>query len=202
MAVPINAFASAHPLKLKFNALRSHVSIAESHVPQARPLNKPLIVASRHPLKTHQPISRRTALALLATLSVSPLNSMTQAASIDDFPYDSNKSRRYVDVGRPPPDRNAPAMKRDRPIFSIDDQLRAQDVTVGKGDPVKPGTLVIARWVAILDDGTTVDDANENLPAIFRPGAHQVPPGVEDAIVGMRSGGVRRIVGSSERILR
>lgn len=53
----------------------------------------------------------------------------------------------------------------------------------------------------VLADGTTVNDANERQPALFRPGAHQVPPGIEDSVVGMRVGGVRRVCGSSERVL-
>lgn len=52
-----------------------------------------------------------------------------------------------------------------------------------------------------MDDGTTIDDANEKLAAYFRPGAHQVVPGVEDGVVGMREGGKRRIKGSAERVL-
>lgn len=53
----------------------------------------------------------------------------------------------------------------------------------------------------VLEDGTTVNDDNEKQAAMFRPGAHQVPPGIEDAVVGMRAGGVRRVCGSSERVL-
>lgn len=71
----------------------------------------------------------------------------------------------------------------------------------GAGQVIDATCLVAARWVMVLDDGTTVDDENEKRVALFRPGAHQVPPGVEDAVVGMKEGGWRRVRGSAERVL-
>lgn len=66
---------------------------------------------------------------------------------------------------------------------------------------MKPGSLVVARWAMVLEDGSTVDAANEKQAGIFRPGAHQVPSGIEDSVIGMRPGGKRLVKGTSERIL-
>ena len=145
--------------------------------------------------------TRRSVLATLAALTISVV-APTGSAKAYVEPYDALTTRRYVQNGRPPPDRPAPRFSKDKPIFQIDDELKAQDVVQGSGGTVGTGTLVFARWVAILEDGSTVDDSNEKQPALFRPGAHQVPPGIEDSILGMRAGGVRRVSATAERILR
>ncbi|KAI0567188.1 FKBP-type peptidyl-prolyl cis-trans isomerase [Gracilaria domingensis] len=141
-------------------------------------------------------VSRRTFVAFIASL---PLT--YKSKSVKGAPeYDAIRTRRYVDLGRPPADRKPPTFIDNVPIYPID-ELKIQDIVVGNGGTVKNGSLVVARWVTILDNGSTLDDTNENNPAMFRPGAHQVPPGVEDAVVGMRVGGMRRVYGTSERIL-
>lgn len=143
-----------------------------------------------------QSTSRRALLALIASCAALQIRRPAESVPI----YDAMKTKRYVDLGRPPPDRKPPTFIDGQPVFPID-TLQAQDLTVGKGDAVKKGTLVVARWVTVLDNGSTLDDSNEAHPAVFRPGAHQVPPGVEDAVIGMRVGGVRRVYGTAERIL-
>lgn len=145
--------------------------------------------------------TRRAVLSLMAAALASNAIPQADADQMIIEPYDAIKSRRYVEIGRPPPDRPAPKFVSGKPVFNIDDELKAQDVSPGEGDYVDNSTLVVARWISVLDDGTTVDDANERQPAIFRPGAHQVPPGIEDGIVGMRTGGVRRISATAERML-
>ncbi|CAN8075665.1 unnamed protein product [Agarophyton chilense] len=143
-----------------------------------------------------QPVSRRAFMTFLATLPIAVVSKSVESAS----EYDAIKTRRYVDLGRPPADRKPPTFVENIPVYPID-QLRFQDIVVGNGETVEKGTLVVARWVTVLDNGSTIDDTNESRPAMFRPGAHQVPPGVEDAVIGMRVGGVRRVYGTAERIL-
>lgn len=150
-------------------------------------------------------VSRRAVLSLL-TASIFATNiSSVQGAQSDKLtapPYDANKTRRYVEIGRPPPDRPAPQFEAGKKLFKVGAGLEAQDIRIGQGkNSVQPGNLVVARWVMVLEDGNSVDFANEKQAAMFRPGAHQVPPGVEESVIGMRPGGVRRVKGSSERIL-
>lgn len=140
----------------------------------------------------------------MASIFVTDISSVQEAQSgtLTAPPYDANKTRRYVEIGRPPPDRPAPQFEAGKKRFKVGAGLEAQDIHTGQSDiSVQPGSLVVARWVMVLEDGTTVDIANEKQAAMFRPGAHQVPPGVEEAVVGMRPGGVRRVKGTSERIL-
>ncbi|CAN8073615.1 unnamed protein product [Agarophyton chilense] len=79
--------------------------------------------------------------------------------------------------------------------------LRFEYIVVGNGETVEEGTLVVARWVTILDNGSTMDDINESRPAMFRPGAHQEPLGVEEAVIVMCVGGVRRVYRTADQIL-
>lgn len=147
------------------------------------------------------PLSRRTftkALLLPFLLPLSRANA--QQAPVEH--YDPLMSRRrLVNVGPPPPDAKPPTFQKGTPTFSIDDGLEAQDLAQGKGDAIARGSLVSARWLLTLADGRTIDDTNIATPVLFRPGAHQVPPGIEDSVIGMRASGQRRIRGSAERIL-
>lgn len=82
-----------------------------------------------------QSTSRRAFLALIASCAALQTRRPAESAPV----YDAMKTRRYVDSGRPPPDRKPPTFVDGRPVFPID-TLQAQDLTVGKGDAVKKGT--------------------------------------------------------------
>lgn len=147
-------------------------------------------------------MSRRTLCKLLAL----PLLAVRAGVALgEEGTYEPITERRYVTIGRPAPDAAAPqfaASPAPKPFESPDGQLRLQDVERGTGtDDVIRGALVSVRYVVRMADGTTVDDGNAKRPVLFRPGAHQVPPGIEDAVIGMRLGGRRRVNGSAERIL-
>lgn len=147
-------------------------------------------------------LSRRALLSLAAASMLATQASEVEAARNKEPSYDAIKTRRHVGIGRFPPDRPAPQFDPGKKRFEVDAGLEAQDVQEGRGDAsVRSGSLVVARWTMVLEDGSTVDDSNENQPAMFRPGAHQVPPGIEDSVIGMRPGGVRRVSGTSERVL-
>lgn len=150
-------------------------------------------------------LSRRVVLSMLVASAVGAAISKAQAAQseqTEENSYDAIRTRRHVGIGRFPPDRPAPAFEPGKKLFQVNAGLEAQDVKFGQGDiSVKPGSLVVARWAMVLEDGSTVDAANENQAAIFRPGAHQVPSGIEDSVIGMRPGGKRLVKGTSERIL-
>lgn len=138
-------------------------------------------------------------LHLLSALLLSPV--ATSAISEKPGPYDAMTTRRYIPIGRPAPESLPPSFAKDRKVFQVADGLQAQDIKQGSGDAIKNTTLVVARWRLCLDDGSIVDDANFRQPAVFRPGTHQVPPGIEDSVLGMRTGGSRVVSGTAERIL-
>lgn len=150
------------------------------------------------------PVPRRTVIRALLALPALLLSRVTDdaiASPTDIEDYDVFKSRRYIDIGPPSPTAKVPGFSSAIPVFSIDDKLQAQDVSTGEGAPITGSTLVVARWIVRLSDGTLVDDSNAQRPVLFRPYAHQVSPGIEDSVVGMRKGGHRLVSGSAERIL-
>lgn len=153
---------------------------------------------------SRQSISRRTLIQTVLALPaifIPYADNPALASSTDIEEYDVLKSRRYVDIGPPPPSAEVPKFLSSIPVFSIDDKLQAQDISAGEGAPVTDHALVVARWIIRLSDGTMVDDSNARRPSLFRPQAHQVAPGIEDSVVGMKKGGHRLVSGSAERIL-
>lgn len=146
--------------------------------------------------------SRRAALALFAATVSTAALAPAGAAQIVEL-YDANKSRRYIDQGRPLPDRPAPVFESGKSLFTIANDLQAQDIRVGSSDAasVVRGSLVVARWTLILEDGTIIEDSSST-PSMFRAGSHQVLPGIDDTVIGMKPGGMRRVRGPSERIFR
>lgn len=168
----------------------------------ARPVSRTDPVCMRR--DSEQPISRRTLIQTILALPaifIPHTDDPALASSTDIEEYDVFKSRRYVDIGPPSPTAEVPKFSSTIPVFSIDDKLQAQDISAGEGAPVTANALVVARWIIRLSDGTMVDDSNARRPSLFRPQAHQVSPGIEDSVVGMKKGGHRLVSGSAERIL-
>ncbi len=72
---------------------------------------------------------------------------------------------------------------------------RIVDVKAGKGPAVKSGDTLMVHYVGRLADGTTFDSSkNRSVPFEFIVGRGSVIKGWDAGIVGMRSGGVRRLV--------
>lgn len=71
--------------------------------------------------------------------------------------------------------------------------LRAQDITVGSGNPVVPGDTVTVSYIGVLPDGTVFDstDAHGGKPISFTVGAGAVIAGWERGLIGMQEGGRR-----------
>lgn len=73
--------------------------------------------------------------------------------------------------------------------------LEVQDVRPGDGTEVVPGSDVQVHYVGRLQDGTVFDSSVERGETFgFRVGAGQVIAGWEQGLVGMKVGGVRRLV--------
>ena len=72
--------------------------------------------------------------------------------------------------------------------------LVIEDITVGTGDMVEAGQAVIVSYIGMLEDGTVFDSSEEqgeNL--IFTAGVGQAIEGLDIGILGMRTGGTRRL---------
>ncbi len=68
--------------------------------------------------------------------------------------------------------------------------LYYEDVEPGTGDPAAAGQEATVAYTGWLRDGTVFDSGEFS----FRLGLGQVVPGFDEGVVGMRVGGVRRII--------
>jgi peptidylprolyl isomerase len=81
------------------------------------------------------------------------------------------------------------------PWATRDGGLEVQDVKVGDGTEVVPGSDVQVHYVGRLASGEIFDSSVERGETFgFRVGAGQVIAGWEQGLVGMKIGGVRRLV--------
>lgn len=73
------------------------------------------------------------------------------------------------------------------------DQVQAQEVSVGTGAEAKPGDTVSILYVGQLQDGTVFDSsaAHNNEPLTFTLGADGIIPGFQIGVNGMKEGGER-----------
>ncbi|MEX1182787.1 MAG: FKBP-type peptidyl-prolyl cis-trans isomerase [Gemmatimonadota bacterium] len=81
-------------------------------------------------------------------------------------------------------------------MTALDGGIRIQDLSEGRGATAEPGLPVTIAYQAWLPDGTLYEKRPDEQgfgPAELVPGAVS-PSGLATAIVGMKEGGVRRIV--------
>ncbi|MFN3188593.1 MAG: FKBP-type peptidyl-prolyl cis-trans isomerase [Candidatus Paceibacteria bacterium] len=73
--------------------------------------------------------------------------------------------------------------------------LVANDVRFGIGEPVKKGDTVVVHYIGTLQDGYEFDNSHKRgSPYTFKVGEGKVVKGLEDGIVGMKVGGARILV--------
>ena len=72
---------------------------------------------------------------------------------------------------------------------------RVIEQKIGTGPAVKPGDTVAVHYVGRLADGTPFDSSRDRgIPFEFDVGRGSVIEGWEVGLVGMRAGGVRRLI--------
>lgn len=78
---------------------------------------------------------------------------------------------------------------------ATDEQVQAQEVTVGTGAEATPGSEVSVLYVGQLADGTVFDSsaAHNNEPLTFVLGGEGLIPGFQIGVNGMKEGGERLI---------
>eukprot|EP00179_Madagascaria_erythrocladioides_P006855 CAMPEP_0198323990 /NCGR_PEP_ID=MMETSP1450-20131203/12089_1 /TAXON_ID=753684 ORGANISM="Madagascaria erythrocladiodes, Strain CCMP3234" /NCGR_SAMPLE_ID=MMETSP1450 /ASSEMBLY_ACC=CAM_ASM_001115 /LENGTH=190 /DNA_ID=CAMNT_0044027741 /DNA_START=44 /DNA_END=616 /DNA_ORIENTATION=- len=78
--------------------------------------------------------------------------------------------------------------------------LRVADVEKGRGAYPQTGDLVIVKYVGYLHDGTVFDntDTKGRKPIAFQVGQGRVIKAWDEAILGMRPGGKRKIIAPPE----
>jgi peptidylprolyl isomerase len=82
---------------------------------------------------------------------------------------------------------------------TLADGLKYTDTKPGTGPAAKPGDKVVVQYTGWLDEngkkGKEFDSSYEHgAPFTFTLGAHQVIPGWDQGIVGMKAGGERTLI--------
>lgn len=72
--------------------------------------------------------------------------------------------------------------------------LYLQDTKEGEGLTARRTSTVSVRYVGYLPDGTVFDTTGDGEPVVFRLGGREVIPAWNEGIVGMKKGGIRRLV--------
>jgi FKBP-type peptidyl-prolyl cis-trans isomerase len=93
-----------------------------------------------------------------------------------------------LDIGPPPP------LAAGIDTITTASGLKFADVVVGTGNLAEGGSIVAVHYTGWLSTGTAFDTSEGGLPIQFTLGMHQVIPGFEEGIVGMKVGGTRRLI--------
>lgn len=64
---------------------------------------------------------------------------------------------------------------------------------------VEDGKQVGIEYTLTLDDGTQVDSNVGGDPLVFQQGAHQIPPALEEALVGLKVGDTKEVALTAEQ---
>lgn len=79
-------------------------------------------------------------------------------------------------------------------MFASNDKLIISDMKPGKGDAAKKGEIVTVTYRGSLTNGKEFDSSEGRPPFVFELGAGRVIKGWDQGLVGMKVGGVRKLV--------
>jgi len=83
--------------------------------------------------------------------------------------------------------------------IKLENGLQHQDIVVGSGQEAKAGDMVSAHYLGTFENGIKFDSSyDRGEPFVFLLGAGQVIKGWDIGIVGMKTGGKRKLVIPSE----
>ena len=84
------------------------------------------------------------------------------------------------------------------PVIALMGLCLALPLAAAGGEEAKPASVAKGRHVSLeytltLDDGSTVDSNVGGEPLVFEQGAQQIPPGLEQALDGMKVSESRKV---------
>lgn len=80
-------------------------------------------------------------------------------------------------------------------FITMNDGLKIEDLKVGTGSAVVAGNTVTVNYLGTLQDGTKFDSSyDRNAPFTTQIGVGQVIKGWDEGIVGMKTGGKRKLI--------
>ena len=83
----------------------------------------------------------------------------------------------------------------DQPVIKTTSGLQYIDVEPGQGAALKAGQTAVVHYTGWLRDGTEFDSSvRRGTPFSFPVGASQVIKGWDEGVVGMKPGGVRKLI--------
>ena len=176
-----------HPRALAFLAL----SVLVQGISGYSPLQKPRRAAS---------VDRRSAFRPFVAAAVAAASAAGQASPVLAVGDEGNKPKEFTDVGT-----QAPAPDGETPFRTLDSGVKVKDFRPGSGDAIaQKGTKVSLQLTGrllnlngvIFYDSKKNDDTGfgEGLPLTFVIGEGTAIPGLEEGVLGMRKGGIRRII--------
>jgi FKBP-type peptidyl-prolyl cis-trans isomerase len=112
-----------------------------------------------------------------------------ERSAVDDAAAQPPASATIADAEPAPPPKGDPRASAPRPTG----ELEVEDVRIGAGPEITPGTRVRVRYVGRLLDGTEFDRTLRR-PFELTVGAGEVIAGWDRGLLGMRLGGARRLV--------
>ena len=72
--------------------------------------------------------------------------------------------------------------------------MKSTDLRVGSGEEAKRGARVTLHYVGKLKDGSVFDSSRaRNQPVVFELGAAKALPCFDRGVIGMKTGGIRRL---------
>jgi peptidylprolyl isomerase len=135
-----------------------------------------------------QPEQQPTRRALLATAALLAAATTTPAARATSMPADTAPPQLLCDPSC------ASALERDAQLVTTPSGLQYRDVIVGKGPQPVVGFQVVCDYIAMTPNGKVFANSLESgKPYDVRVGAGQVIPGLDEGLLSMRVGGVRRL---------
>jgi len=78
-------------------------------------------------------------------------------------------------------------------VVTLESGLQYADITVGTGTLAQSGSHVAVHYTGWLANGTGFDTSGSDQTFPLTLGAHEVIPGFEEGILGMKVGGKRRL---------
>ncbi len=114
----------------------------------------------------------------------------------DSIPLGTNNTPAQT---QPQPELLEPSQFSQYDEYKTSDKYLRNDIKVGTGAEVVSGKKIAVYYKGWLTDGQVFDQSQTNekgelQPFIFTPGAREVIGGWEEGILGMKVGGIRRLV--------
>ncbi len=140
-------------------------------------------------------ISRRIALLGLGTTAIAPIIGLFPSTALAS----DQKPKEFIDVGT-----QAPAPEGEAPFVELSNGVKVKDFRRGSGEDVVKadssvqiqcsGKLLNLNGVSFYNTKNNNPDGFGAIPLSINLGKGEALPGLESGIVGMRKGGIRRII--------